>query len=134
MASFSAYLTVGSFKTWVNSVEINMHQEVDVLVRPASPTYGGKLTVAFNSTDDSLVTGWMFDPAMQLNGTITYVDPSGITLKEIAFINAYCIDMQEEFDGTSSAVSMITTIVISPEKVIVGGIQHNNNWPAIEAH
>ena len=42
--------------------------------------------------------------------------------------------MQDEFDGTDSAVSMITTIVISPEKLVVGGIQHNNNWPAIEAH
>lgn len=124
MASFSAYLTVGSFRTWVNFVEINIHKQVDVLVRPASPTYGGKLTVAFNTTDDATITGWMFDPAMQLNGTITYVALNGSTLKEVSFVNAYYIDMQDEFDGTSSSVSMITTIVISPEKVVVGGIQH----------
>ncbi|CCH03391.1 hypothetical protein FAES_5392 [Fibrella aestuarina BUZ 2] len=134
MSSFSAYLTVGSFKTWVNSVILDMHQEIDTLGRPASATYGGKLTISFNTTADPLVTNWMFNPAKQWSGTITYVDMVGVTLKTVSFQNAFCLDLQEDFDGTNNSADMVTTIVISPEKLSIGSINHDNHWPPIEAN
>lgn len=77
MSSFSAYLTVGSFRTWINSAVLHIQQQIDTLGRPASPTYGGKLTVSFNATADPLVTDWMFDPAKVWDGSVTYVDDLG---------------------------------------------------------
>lgn len=134
MASFSAYLTVGTFKTWLNALSLNIHQEVDDLGRPHSMTHGGKLTLAFNATRDPTITAWMVDPAKQLSGFVTFLDDVGRTLKTLDFTNAYCVDMEENFDGTANSVNMVTTIIISPEKISVGQIPHDNNWPPIEAH
>jgi hypothetical protein len=132
VSSFSAYLTVGSFKTWINSATVYLHQKTDSLGRPASRTHGGKLTVSFNTTDDPLVTNWMFNPAKTWSGSITYVGELGATLKVIEFENAFCLDMREDFDGQSNSSNMITTIVISPEKVSLGSIKHDNDWPPTE--
>lgn len=134
MASFSAYLTVGSFKTWLNAVKLTMHQEVDNLGRPHSQTHGGKLTLAFNVTQDPTITAWMVDPAKQNSGFVTFLDDLGRTLKVLDFSNAFCVEMEEDFDGTANSVNMVTTIVVSPEKVGVGQIPHDNNWPPTEAH
>jgi hypothetical protein len=123
---------VGNFKTWVNSVTLHVHQDVDLLGRPASSTHGGKLTIAFNTTDDPLVTNWMFNPAKTWGGSITYVDDVGVTLKVLEFQNAFCINMDEYFDGQSNSANMTTTITISPEKMRIGSILHDNNWPPIE--
>ena len=129
MTSFSAYLTVGSFTTWVNATTITLHQEADTLGRPASATYGGKLSVSFNTTSDPLITAWAFSPTKQWSGTLTYLKLDGSTLKVIAFSNAFCTDFREEFDSGDLSGYMITTLVISPEKVSIGGLTHNNNWP-----
>ena len=134
MASFSAYLTVGTFKTWLNASRLTMHQEVDKLGRPQSMTHGGKLTLSFNVTQDTTITDWMVDPAKQHSGFVTFLDEVGRTLKTVDFTNAFCTEMEEHFDGTANSVSMTTTIVISPEKASVGQIPHDNNWPPTDAH
>ena len=134
MASFSAYLTVGTFKTWLNAARLTMHQEVDDLGRPHSMTHGGKLLLSFNVTQDPLVVEWMVDPAMQQTGFVTFLDDEGKIFKTLDFINAFCIELEEHFDGTANSVNMTTTILISPEKSSVGQIVHDNNWPPIEAH
>lgn len=133
MSSFSAYLTVSTFQTWINSATVVFHQEADSLGRPASPTFGGKLTVSFNSPTDPLVTAWAISPTKQWSGSLTYINLEGQTLKVIEFSNAFCTDLVEEFDGTTSSAQMVMTIVISPEKVSVAGIKHDNNWPPTSA-
>lgn len=133
MASFVAYLHVGRFSTQLNYVYLDINQATDTLGRPASLTRGGKITVEFNSTNDYVVAEWMADPSKRMEGSIVFMNMvARQTLKEIKFLNAYCIDLHERFDGTTSSSQMVTIITISPEKINIGGIELDNRWPATE--
>jgi Hemolysin coregulated protein Hcp (TssD) len=132
MASFAAYFTVSGFETNLNYVYLDINQAVDTLGRPASLTRGGKVTLEFNSTDDTVVTEWMVNPAKRMDCKVTFLGLLRETLKTMELTNAYCVEMHERFDGTTSSSQMVTTITISPEKIKVGGIELNNRWPETE--
>ncbi len=134
MASFTATLTIsGVQELAINAFTMDMHQSADTLGRPASPVSGGQLSITVNTTNNPIVTGWMINPSQQRNGKITFHDLVGRTIKVIEFTNAYCVDMEENFEGTDDWMQMETTIVISPETITVGYIPHDNNWPQTEA-
>ena len=130
MPSFSARFNVGNFSTPVNYVYFDINQAVDSLGRPASLTRGGKITVEFNSTDNNEVAEWMANPDKKLDGNIVFYDMNQqISLKKLEFKNAYCVDLLERFDATTSSTHMVTIITISPETITVGGIILDNRWP-----
>lgn len=133
MASFRARfsLETGGFDTALNYVYLDINQAVDSLGRPASLTRGGKITLEFNSTDDNIVAEWMANPAKRLNGKIRFIKMDNIesTEKEIYFKNAYCVELMERFDGTTTNSQMVTVITISPERILVGSTELDNRWP-----
>jgi hypothetical protein len=134
MASFSADFTVGTFSTAVNYVHMDINQAVDTLGRPASLTRGGKLTVEFNATANNVVAVWMANPAKKMDGSIVFKQMGvNLALKEIQFTNAYCVELTERFDGSTSTAQMVTIITISPETITVGGVLLDNRWPATES-
>ena len=134
MTSFTATLTISGVQDIaINAFTMDMHQSADTLGRPASPVSGGQLSITFNTTNNPTITGWMINPSQQRNGTVRFYDLVGRTMKVIEFTNAYCIDMEENFEGTDDWMQMETTIVVSPETITVGYIPHDNNWPQTEA-
>lgn len=132
MASFSALFTVSVFETHLNYVYLDINQAVDTLGRPASLTRGGKVTLEFNSTDDSVVVEWMANPAKRMDCKVMFYGLMGERLKTMELTNAYCVEMHERYDGTTSSSQMVTTITISPETITVGGIKLDNRWPDTE--
>ena len=133
MPSFRAKLIIGDFSASLDSFVMELNQHIDALGRPASPTFGGTITMAFDTPDDPLITKWMFDPVMQKSGIVKLRDLDMKMLKEIQFINAFCTHESINFDGTHSTTKMTTTITISPEDVIVSDMKHSNGWAPIEA-
>lgn len=133
MASFNAYFSAGGFEAQLNYVYLDINQAVDSLGRPSSLTRGGKITLEFNSTENNVVAEWMADPAKKLSGSITFTQ-MGVkaALKTIYFTEAFCVELIERFDGSTSSANMVTIITISPEKINVDGIELDNRWPAIE--
>ncbi len=133
MPSFRAKFSLGAggFETALNYVYLDINQAVDSLGRPASLTRGGKITLEFNATDDNIVAEWMANPAKRLDGKIRFVrmDNMEATEKEINFTNAYCVELMERFDGTTTTSNMVTVITISPEKIRIGSIELDNRWP-----
>lgn len=135
MPSFSAVLSLGpAFATNLNSFMMEIEQAIDTLGRPASPTFGGVITMSFNTPTNPLVTKWMFEPAKQLSGTVTMLGLLGETMKTLDFTNAYCVGLLQSFDGTANASFLTTTIIISPEKITVSYMELDNQWPPIEAY
>lgn len=135
MASFSAVLSLGTaFSTDLKSFEMEIEQSVDTLGRPASPTFGGTITMSFNTPAYPLVNEWMFDPAKQLSGNVVMLGLNKETLKTLDFTNAYCVGLLQSFDGTANSASLTTTITISPEKIAVSYMKLDNQWPLIEAY
>lgn len=135
MASFSAILSLGTaFATDLKSFAMEIEQATDTLGRPASPTFGGVITMSFNTPTNPLVTEWMFEPAKQLSGSVTMLGLQGETMKTLDFMNAYCVGLLQSFDGTANASSLTTTIIVSPEKIAVSYMKLDNQWPPIEAY
>ena len=131
MPSFSAEFSLGTYKTVLNYVYLDINQAVDSLGRPASLTRGGKITLEFNATADNVVAEWMANPAKRLDGKIRFIKMDSVesTEKELRFTNAYCVDLMERFDGTTTSSQMVTVITISPEKIFVGMTELDNRWP-----
>jgi len=131
MPSFSAEFSLGTYKTALNYVYLDINQAVDSLGRPASLTRGGKITLEFNATADNVVAEWMANPAKRLDGKIRFIKMDSVesTEKELSFTNAYCVDLMERFDGTTTSSQMVTVITISPEKILVGMTELDNRWP-----
>lgn len=131
MPSFSAEFSLGTYKTALNYVYLDINQAVDSLGRPASLTRGGKITLEFNATADNVVAEWMANPAKRLDGKIRFIKMDSVesTEKELTFTNAYCVDLMERFDGTTTSSQMVTVITISPEKIFVGMTELDNRWP-----
>ncbi|WP_288427511.1 type VI secretion system tube protein TssD [uncultured Spirosoma sp.] len=132
MASFRARFLLGSLDVPLNYVYLDINQAVDSLGRPASLTRGGKITLEFNATDDNIIAEWMANPAKRLNGKIRFVKLDNVesTEKELTFENAYCVELMERFDGTTTTSQMVTVITISPEFIHVGTTTLDNRWPA----
>ena len=135
MPSFKARFSLnpGGFETSLNYVYLDINQAVDSLGRPASLTRGGKITMEFNATDDNVVAEWMTNPTKRLDGKIRFIKIDNIesTEKEITFTNAYCVELMERFDGTTTTSQMVTVITISPETITVGvgTTKLDNRWP-----
>lgn len=135
MASFSAFLEVGGSRYPLTYYDLYIHQQTDSLGRPASPTLGGTITVELHSPgqNDTVLTEWMLSPTRQHDGFVhLYRDDTKAKLKTISFFNAYAVGMGEHFSASGSG-PMLTQLVISPQRVAVGGIVHDNNWP-VESH
>ncbi len=129
--SFKSILSVGGMSIDTNFVHLDINQNVDERGRPASLAHGGKITVEFDTPSDSdVISDWMCNPVKTMGGSITYkkIDQDS-TMKTISFENAYCIEYHERFDGTMSASNMVTMITISPEKITVGSVSLDNQWP-----
>ena len=129
--SFKSVLNVGGMSIETNFVHLDINQNVDERGRPASLAHGGKITVEFDTpSDNDVISDWMCNPVKTMGGSIIYkrIDQDS-TMKMINFENAYCVEYHERFDGTMSASNMVTMITISPEKITIGSVNLDNQWP-----
>ena len=128
--SFKAILHVSGQNIVLDYVDLDLNQSVDARSRPASMTRGGTITVEFDTpSDGDMIADWAANPVKQLDGSITYMNQNqDSVMKTINFYNAYCIEFMERFDGSMSSSNMKTSIKISPERVNIGGVEHDNNW------
>jgi YD repeat-containing protein len=130
---------VGGKKYPLHQYEIEFHQRVDELGRPASRTHGGSIrcVLATPGNADPLLYQWMMEPTMQQDGKLRLLHAdSTATLKTISFFNAYCTGLAMDFlPGPAAAgngpaqSSTRLELQINPQRVAVGAIVHDNEWP-----
>ncbi|MEZ0538294.1 type VI secretion system tube protein TssD [Fibrella arboris] len=137
MASFAAFLDVQGVRYPLLTYSLAIHQDTDSLGRPASPTYGGTIdcVLAAPGADRPFLMQWMFSPTMQQDGQLVLMqDVPRTTLKTISFFSAYCVGLQMRFQpGAGGGGSLQIQVRISPQRIAVGTIIHDNNWP-VESH
>lgn len=137
MASFFAFLDVKGQQYPLLSYDLSIHQETDSLGRPASPTLGGTIDCVLSApgSDKSFLHQWMFSPTLQEDGRLILLqDSPRATLKTISFFNAYCTGLETRFvPGDTGGGSLQLLLRISPQRIAVGVIVHDNNWP-LESH
>lgn len=142
MASFTAFLEVGGKRYPLYRYELYVRQEVDELGRPASPVLGGTITCTLTipADQDSFLYQWMLSPTMQQDGKVRLLQASSkATEKTISFFNAYCTGLDISFlpgqggGASSRAGSSQVQLQISPQRIALGAVVHDNNWP-LESH
>jgi hypothetical protein len=128
--SFEAELRLEGNTYRINGLSLDISQEVDDIGRPCSATRGGVIKIEMDALKDEVITDWVMNPNKQLNGTITYYRTDELAkLKEITFENGFCIELREKYLGVAHANRLISLMSISSEKVSIGSVEMNNQWP-----
>jgi hypothetical protein len=108
------------------SVEIS--QVIDSIGRPSSVIRAGKIEIEMSAVEDDIIIDWMIQPKKKLNGNIVYYEIDEETkFKEVKFEDGFCVEFSEKFNADTDGLT--TYFSISAEKVSIGNIEVNNNWP-----
>ena len=100
----------------VEQFKIGFHQPVD----------GNKNQPEGEQTVKNNIYGWAIKPWVKKNGAVLFKTGTSGVVFEVAFINAYCVNLQRVISAIGQGLS--TTLVLSPESVSVNGIDFNNIW------
>ena len=108
------------------------NQSIDDTGKPTSRPRGGTITFVMPTPEDgnAFFYNWMFNKTETHNGTFTfyvYADKNRRCVKNVNFINAYCVSLKEYFNDNDSRL-MYTTVTISAEIISISGAVFNNEW------
>ena len=129
--SFKAEMLLEGTTCPLSGRSIDMSQEVDEMGRPSSASRGGIIRMEMDSLKDDVLIDWVMNATKTLSGKITLyrADDVFTRLKDLSFENAYCIELRERFLGAGEADRLVMMLTVSSEKVTVGSVEINNQWP-----
>jgi hypothetical protein len=109
----------------VDKFNIEFSQPRDYKGQPQHETEGGQIVLNLTQIADNSLYLWAKKSTLTKSGTILFQTDLGMTVLEITFENAYCVNLgrgNNTFNGTN------TSLTISPEIIKMNGIEHNNFW------
>jgi hypothetical protein len=125
LAHIAATFILDGEKYTVDKFNIEFSQPRDYKGQPQHETKGGIIVVNLTQAADDNLYLWAKKSTLTKSGKVLFQSDIGMTILEITFENAYCIDLKREinaFSGTN------TSLAISPEVIKMNGIEHNNFW------
>ncbi len=109
----------------IEHFKMGLQQRSDYKRQPQHEIKEGQFTVTlYNSPKNSLYL-WVKTPTSLKNGSILFQTDMGMTVLEMNFTNAYCINLTCEISAMKGSS---TTLVVSPEEISLNGIPHTNYW------
>jgi Hemolysin coregulated protein Hcp (TssD) len=97
--------------------------------KPAAVPQGGFVSLVVESTKSTDVFDWMINPTGLKNGLVTfYRRDMHSKLKTLEFMDAYCVDYQEDFDHKGEHPMQIS-FTVSAKTIKVNDSEFKNNWP-----
>ena len=82
--------------------------------------------ITLSQTVKNNIYGWAIKPWVKKNGVIQFKTGTSGVVFEVAFINAYCVNLKRVINALGQGLS--TTLILSPESVSVNGIEFDNRW------
>lgn len=111
----------------VEQFKIGFHQPVDGnKYQPEGEVCGGRIMITLSQTVKSNIYGWAVKPWVKKNGAVLFKTGTSGVIFEVAFTNAYCINLKRVIESLGQGLS--TTLILSPEGVSVNGIEFDNRW------
>lgn len=126
LAHINVYFELDGKKYEVENFHAGFSQPVDYKGQPQRELTNDILSITLSHIADENLYQWAKTPTSMKGGTVLFQTDLGITILRIIFTNAYCIGLAREIDATKGSS---TTLSISPEQLILNGIEHNNFWP-----
>jgi hypothetical protein len=109
----------------VEYFDINFEQPTDFRGQPQHEIGGGQLTVHLSQAATNSLYTWAKTSTLRKSGTVLFQADLGMTVLKVEFTNAYCINLTRQINAYTGTN---TVLVISPEKVKINGIEHDNFW------
>jgi len=141
MAKTPVSLMIDEFSQKVREVakfQMTFSQMTDVEGQVTSLPQGGKIYMkmkALNNGNSDLVR-WMTDKKKAVSGKIVFVDStSGVLMKTIEFIDAYCVGYIETWEDTTKQEDLAHTeeITISCRKIKHSGMDlFRHTWELVQ--
>jgi hypothetical protein len=100
-------------------------QPSDYKNQPQHEIMGGQMMLTLSQAADKNLYQWAKTATMLKSGSVLFQTDLGMTVLEITFSKAYCIQLLRE---TTAGSGTKTNLVISPETVSMNGIEHTNRW------
>jgi hypothetical protein len=109
----------------VDGFSMGFFQDSDHKGQPQHEIQGGQMSLLFNRIADNNLFIWANKSTLLKSGVILFQSDAGMTVLEIGFSNAYCINLSTEINALTG---ITTSLIISPESVNIYGIPHTNYW------
>lgn len=104
---------------------IKFKQPTDYKGQPQHEIEGGQLTIHISRVATDNLYRWAKTSTLRKSGTVLFQTDLGMTIIEVEFVNAYCIDLSRHINAKTGTS---TILLISPEKVKLNGTEHDNFW------
>lgn len=124
-AHINAFFILDGKKYNIENFNIGFIQPTDYKGQPEHEMKGGQLTVTLSQAADDNLYLWAKKSTLVKSGEVLFQTDMGISVLKIIFNNGYCVNLTRElsaFNGTK------TVLIISPESLVVNGIEHLNYW------
>jgi hypothetical protein len=104
---------------------INFSQETDHKGQPQHETRGGQISITLTQSVGDNIYDWGKRADKRKDGKILFQSKTEGTVLNISFFNAGCINFKHKINVVTGTE---TSLVISPEKITMNGMIHNNRW------
>jgi hypothetical protein len=104
---------------------IQFFQGVDHKGQPQNETRGGQLHITLSQSVNYNIQDWAKRSDKRKDGNVQFRTKTSGTVVNVAFFNANCVDLERKIRSVGGTT---TTLVISPEKVSMNGVMHDNRW------
>jgi hypothetical protein len=105
---------------------VKFSQPTDYKGQPQYEIKGGQLSLTMTQIADDNLYNWAKRSNLLKSGDILFQTDLGITILEINFIDAYCVNLAREINAFTGTT---TSLVIAPKELKVNGVKHENYWP-----
>jgi len=109
----------------VDGFSMGFLQPSDYKGQPQHEIQGGQISLILNQIADNNLFLWAKKSTLLKSGIFLFQTDLGMTVLEIGFTNAYCINLSSEINALTGVT---TSLIISPESVNIYGITHTNHW------
>lgn len=126
LSHINVYFELDGQKYEVEHFHTSFTQPTDYKNQPQFEVTGGQIDLTLTHIADDNLYQWAKTSTLRKNGSILFQTDVGITVLRIIFSNAYCVGLTRETDAMKGSSTLLT---VSPENLILNGIEHNNFWP-----
>jgi hypothetical protein len=109
----------------VEHFDINFEQPTDFRGQPQHEIGGGQMTVHISQIPSDNLYLWAKTSTSRKSGILLFQTDLGMTVLTVEFTNAYCINLTRKINAYTGTN---TILVISPDKVKINDIEHDNDW------
>ncbi|MEN9919786.1 MAG: hypothetical protein RL662_2222 [Bacteroidota bacterium] len=124
-AHINSFLVLDGEKYQVEKFNIKFSQAGDYKGQPQHEVQGGLINIVLDQAANDSLFLWAKKSTMVKDGHILFQSDLGMTVMVLAFFDAYCISLTREINAMTGTR---TSLIISPKKVVIDGIEHENYW------